>query len=702
MSDFTDDSQGFIENLKGDPADFTSELKPTGPDGPSIFAELRKKSPVPTKELSDHLLSQHGFLERQDRILNILLKEPLLRKRKQSHLSRPERYWLGLARAKLLRRLSIKHDWDRDDDKMAMYLVDDVSPYTLHYEMFITTVREQGSDDQRAYWMPKIENWEIIGAYAQSELGHGSNVRGLECEARWIQKTKQFVLHSPTLTASKWWNGSLGRTGNHAIVVAQLLLPDASGDYKSYGPHPFIVQIRDMKTHKPLDGIVVGDIGPKIGYKSMDNCYCLFKDHVIPHSAMLSRYSKVDPETGRYSKPENPAVVYGSLTAVRANIVMHARLILARAVTVAVRYTSIRRQFQDRDATGKQVEMAVIDYPTVQIRILPLLATTFALHYTGQAMQDLYARTRSDIESGDFSTLAELHSTSSGLKSLCTELAANGTETCRRALGGHGFSEASGLVQLKNDYLSKPTVEGDNWMITQQCSSYLIKQMTAAIAHTSSTSKEPFQQSCRVYLSSRPHHQPLPILSDDNAIVQAFERRSLHLTHQAYTLRVVQKRPWNSLMILLRKQSIAHSQWLLVSNFHHALQNDASLSDPLKNILRLLFRLFALYTIDEYAREFARSQAVSDANLDRLTDVVQELMGKIRPHAVSLVDAWAVPDYLLDSALGRYDGRVYEDLFHRAHRLNPLNEVTVNPDWRTEEIVMGGGKELIDGIMAKL
>ncbi|PNS20453.1 Peroxisomal acyl-coenzyme A oxidase 1 [Sphaceloma murrayae] len=702
MSDSTTNSQGFIESLKGDVDDFTSHLKPTGPDGPVILADLRSNSNVQPQELSQHLLGQHGFLERQDRILGVLLKEPLLRKRKQSHISRPERYWLGLARAKLLRRLSIKHGWEREDDKMAMYLVDDVSPYTLHYEMFITTVREQGNDEQRAYWMPKIESWDIIGAYAQSELGHGSNVRGLECEARWEPKTKQFILHSPTLTASKWWNGSLGRTANHAIVIAQLLLPDRSGMYKSLGPHPFIVQIRDMKTHKPLNGIVVGDIGPKIGYKSMDNCYCLFKHHAIPHSAMLARYSKVDPETGEYSKPENPAVVYGSLTAVRANIVMHARLILARAVTVAIRYTSVRRQFQDRDAKGEEVEMAVIDYPTVQIRILPLLATTFALHYTGQAMQDLYNRTRASIESGDFSSLAELHSTSSGLKSLCTELAANGTETCRRALGGHGFSEASGLVQLKNDYLSKPTVEGDNWMITQQCSSYLIKQMTAAIAHSASTPREPFQQSCRRYLATRARHRHLLVLKEDGAIVEAFERRSMHLTHQAYTQRIVQKRPWNSLMILLRKQSIAHSQWLLVSNFYNSFNDDALRSQPLRHILRLLFRLFALHTMDEHAREFAQAKAVSDVDLDSLPDVVLDLMGRIRPHAVNLVDAWSIPDYLLDSALGRYDGRVYEDLFHRAHRLNPLNDVTVNPDWRTEEIVMGAGPELIEEIAAKL
>ena len=72
----------------------------------------------------------------------------------------------------------------------------------------------------------------------------------------------------------------------------------------------------------------------------------LFDHHRVPHSAMLSRYSKVDLNTGAYSKPANPAVVYGSLTYVRAQIIMHARLIIARAVTIAVRYASVRRQFQ--------------------------------------------------------------------------------------------------------------------------------------------------------------------------------------------------------------------------------------------------------------------------------------------------------------------------------------------------------------------
>lgn len=260
--------------------DFTDRLRPSQPDGPSTLAREREQSNISVDELGRHLLADNGFLERQARILPIVQREALFSKEKQQNLSRPERFKLGLARGKLLRRLADKHDWGNLDYKMAQYLVDDVSPYMLHTEMFITTVREQASKHQQAHWMPLIESWRIIGAYAQTELGHGSNVRGIELEARWETDTKEFVLHSPTLTASKWWNGSLGRIANHAIVVAQLLLPSQGSprQYVSHGPHPFIVQIRDMKTHQPLDGVVIGDIGPKYGYVTMDNAYMLFNN----------------------------------------------------------------------------------------------------------------------------------------------------------------------------------------------------------------------------------------------------------------------------------------------------------------------------------------------------------------------------------------------------------------------------------------
>lgn len=217
------------------------------------------------------------------------------------------------------------------------------------------------------------------------------------------------------------------------------------------------------------------------------------------------------------------------MTSVRANLIHEARFALARAVTVAVRYTAIRHQFPDRDAPESKSEVAVLDYPTVQIRILPLLAATFALHYAGRAMYDNYQQTRQEIERGEFNSLAHMHSLSSGLKSLCTSIAADGIEVCRRSMGGHGFGGGSGLVQLSNDYLAKPTVEGDNWMITQQVAAYVIKRMTSAVETVGKPAVDEMDEQFKSFVKNGGEGRKHDILRNDVDICSAFSLRATAL-----------------------------------------------------------------------------------------------------------------------------------------------------------------------------
>ena len=669
-------------------ADFSDELRPANPQGPDILAKERNKSSIKVHQLASHLLHRGGFLQRQEKILNILKDHVVFSKRNQLNLARPDRYHLALARSKQLRRLSLQHDWNADDHKMAQYLVGEVAPYALHTVMFATSIREQCNEEQLKVWMPRVESWEIIGCYGQTELGHGSNVKGIETVAKWNQDTLDFTIHSPTLTAAKWWNGSLGRTANHAIVVAQLLLPE-NGKFKSYGPHQFVVQIRDMKTNKPLDGIVIGDIGTKFGYAGMDNGYMLFKNFRVSHDSLLSKYTGVSID-GKYIKPKNQAIVYGSMTFVRASIIMESRLVLARACTIAVRYLSIRRQFADRDEGGEEV--AVLDYPSVQIRILPLLAATYALHYTGEAMFDMYWSTRAEIEkNGDLSRLAELHAASSGLKACCTLLVADGSETCRRALGGHGFGGGSGMIPLNTDHLDKPTVEGDSWMISQQTAAYLIKRMTAAVAKEK---LEPIDSQFQDFLD-RSKTQQYSVCRNTADIVPAFKDRVSYLAHKVYQDRIVQRRSWTDLMVDLHGLAIAHSESILVENFYNAVFVNTlkpTVDSAAQSVFQDLFRLFSLTTMSSRSTEFILAGVLQRSELELLAPTIKQLLTSIRPHAVRLVDAWSIPDYLLDSALGRADGDVYNALWQKAHLENPLNMDTFNPDFRTEEIVMGEGE----------
>jgi len=98
--------------------DFTDHLKPAKPRGPETLAKERNQSPIDATALGNHLLSSDGFLERQERILKLVQKEKLLSKEKQQNLSRPDRYKLGLARAKLLRRMQSSYGWGEEDLKL--------------------------------------------------------------------------------------------------------------------------------------------------------------------------------------------------------------------------------------------------------------------------------------------------------------------------------------------------------------------------------------------------------------------------------------------------------------------------------------------------------------------------------------------------------------------------------------------------------
>lgn len=141
----------------------------------------------------------------------------------------------------------------------------------LTISMFRLSVENLGSEAQKAKWLPMIRNLDILGCYAQTEIGHGSNVAALETTATLDKSTDEFVIHTPSISATKYWPGDLGRFSSHAIVFARLII-----DGDDNGVQPFMVQIRDVDSWKILPGVNCGDLGPKIGYSSKDNGWCSF------------------------------------------------------------------------------------------------------------------------------------------------------------------------------------------------------------------------------------------------------------------------------------------------------------------------------------------------------------------------------------------------------------------------------------------
>ena len=80
----------------------------------------------------------------------------------------------------------------------------------------------------------------MIGCYAQTELGHGSDVKGLMTTATYDEGSESFIVNTPNSKAAKWWIGDLGVFATHACVFAQLYVKG-----KNHGVHAFVVPVRD-------------------------------------------------------------------------------------------------------------------------------------------------------------------------------------------------------------------------------------------------------------------------------------------------------------------------------------------------------------------------------------------------------------------------------------------------------------------------
>ncbi|KAI9019467.1 hypothetical protein CLU79DRAFT_758946 [Phycomyces nitens] len=665
------------------PLQFPRHLKPLEPQGSFLLAQERASSTLDVSNLTTAIYGT-DYLCKQARILSILENDPVLGdKSHRYYTGRDVRFTKSLAASKRLAELVKIHGWSAEELGIADVLFDESGPFRLHRSMFMPTLENQGTEEQKALYLEPAKRYEIIGCYAQTELGHGSNVRGLETTATYDTKTHQFILNSPTLTASKWWIGGLGVAATHAIVMARLITLG-----KDFGPHPFIVQIRNLVDHRPLPGIIVGDIGPKFGFNTVDNGLVLFDKVQIPHNSMLAKYARVDMHTGNYIKPPNSKLTYGTMVYVRANIVLESRYVLARAATVAIRYSAVRSQGSDADNPKqisaldgtKVVETPVLDYTIQQYRLFPILAQAYACHFTGQEMHRAYNENQARMAAGDFSYLADLHASSSGLKSLTTTMAVSAIEECRRSCGGHGYSLFSGLGQFYQDYLPKATWEGDNYLLTQQTARYLLKSFRSLKANKVSSPGNSFSTSYLAEYLANPGAR-CPVTNgpfNPEIILSAFKFRSAFLIEKAVHSLDQEHCTWNEMLIDIYRISRAHCQLVLVSNFLGAVfaKDQGDISPANRLVLQKVATLFCLSTMEQEVADFLTSGYLSPSQSLLIRQQTIKALKDIRPEVVALVDAFALPEYLLNSALGGNEGRVYERLTEMTEK-EPLNQSEV-------------------------
>ncbi|KAJ8735314.1 hypothetical protein PYW07_006934 [Mythimna separata] len=546
----------------------------------------------------------------------------------------------------------------------------EVSPFLLHLGMFVPTIMGQCTPEQQSHWLPRALDMQIIGTYAQTELGHGTFIRGLETTATYDPETEEFVLHSPTLSSYKWWAGGLGNTVNYCIVVAQLYTKG-----ECHGTHPFIVQIRDEDNHMPLPGIKVGEIGPKMGFNTADNGFLGFNKHRIPREHMLMKNAQVLKD-GTYVKvARHGKLTYGTMVFVRVVLVNEVAFNLAKACTIAVRYSAIRRQSRPKP---DEAEPQVLDYATQQHKLFIAIATAHALQLCSTWLWESFSAVLAQMKGGNTDTLPEFHALSSCLKAISTSDSAHLIEQCRHACGGHGYMISSGIPHLYNFVSATRTYEGDYTVLLLQTARFLVK------AYEQAEAKQPLTPTV-AYLAYAFSGSKTTWDSSPDGIIRSFQALSAGkvascVANMRTRMRagLSQVDAWEMSTIQLVAAAEAHCRAVISDTYRKEIVRLTANSSPnVKVVMDQLTTLYLYYWALERTGDLLMYTSVSQKDLADLQIAYEALLSKIRPNAVGLVDAFDLRDELLHSALGSYDGRVYERLMEEALK-SPMNKEPVN------------------------
>ncbi|KAJ9577671.1 hypothetical protein L9F63_005751 [Diploptera punctata] len=583
-------------------------------------------------------------------------------------LSHKEKYEETIRKAcvihkKLLEYRSIAGHIDSETEKLLQSVIaavlKDGNPFGLNTVMFVPALLGQGTPEQQSKWLKRAIKYEIIG----TELGHGTFIRGLETTAHYDPNTQEFILNSPTLSSYKWWMPSMGHTANYAVVMAQLYTQGVRR-----GIHLFIVQIRDEETHEPMPGIKVGEIGTKVGMHAINNGYLGFENVRIPRNRMLMKNAQL-PD-GSYVKAPSDKLTYGAMMFVRVIMLQGAAAQLAQASTIAIRYSVVRRQSEMKPG---EPEPQILDYRTQQYKLFPNLATSLAIKQSASFVWKMY--TDNFVIKFDSSGNSIFYERA---KAVCTSTAAQGVETCRLSCGGHGYMTCSNFSCIYGVATASCTYEGENTVLLLQTARYLMKAWQQAVSGVNLTPTVAYlkealseRKSSQQWENSIPH------------IVKAFQRVSAGKVRMG--LKSLQKRinggfapevAWNSTSIELAECAEAHARTFLVETFIKRIA-EINCSVALKTVLVQLSELFAIYTLLRNKGDFLAFSNMTPQDISGLQVWMENLLEALRPNAVGIVDGFDFHDRVLSSALGAYDGRVYERLFEEASK-SPLNKETVN------------------------
>lgn len=528
--------------------------------------------------------------------------------------------------------------------------------------------------NQHHQLLAEFSTGNYIGCFVLTEIAHGTNAKGIQTKATYDVATKSFILHTSDFEAAKCWAGNLGKCATHALIFAQLITSDGV----NRGLHVFIVPIRDLQTHLPFPGVTVGDMGEKIGLNGIDNGFIMFDNYSIPRNCLLNRTADVT-EDGKYVLAlKNERKRYGSslgaLSGGRVTITGICYHYMVIALTIAIRYCAVRKQFGPTEDN----ELPVIEYQTQQWRIIPHLAATYAVKIFSSALRKDFDELQMNRLSKDEDSTAdlgmEIHALSSATKPLCSWISRDMIQDCRESCGGHGYLKMSRLGEIRADNDANCTYEGENNVLIQQASNWLLNQWANVIkgqAVPSPLNSADFLVNAEQILNNKFNQTTVEDVLKPKNLLLIFKWLVCYYLKKTYQrMKEFQSDGMSDFDVknniqtfLARTLSLVYAEHAVMLYFNSCLQ-DPKWKTNEREVLTKLCSLFGAITLEKRLGDlYSGGYASPNSNIDNfLREGIIMLCRDLVDNAVALVDVLAPPDFILNSALGMSDGEVYKHI----------------------------------------
>ncbi|OXA70949.1 acyl-CoA oxidase [Flavobacterium aquidurense] len=519
-----------------------------------------------------------------------------------------------------------------------------VIKFGVQFGLWGMSVQSLGTEKHYAKYLKDIGSLKIPGCFAMTETHHGSNVKGLETTATYNHNDQTFTIHTPNKNAQKEYIGNAAVHGQMATVFAKLII-----EGHDYGVNAFIVPLRDTNGNT-LNGIKIGDCGHKMGLNGVDNGTISFDNVVIPKENMLDRFASVN-DKGEFESPipsDNRRffTMLGTLVGGRIGIPRSALAAAKSGLTIAIRYSDQRRQFGPEGGS----EVPILNYRMHQRRLIPPLAKTYAVHF---ALQYLTNRFLNKTEA----EMQEIEALAAGMKSYSTWSTRDILQECREAIGGKGYLSENRIDALKNDTEIYTTFEGDNTVLMQLVAKNRLSEFRKAFgemgaagiisyvyenAKTAITEKNPIATR-----KTDDEH-----LLDEEFHLQAFIHREK--TILASAARRIKKlvdgglEPYDAFNVVQHQMidvAQAYLERVVLEQFQLAIKEVEDIKS--KEILTKLNHLYALSQIEKNKAWYLEDGYMEAVKTKAIRKMVNQLCWDIRPDAVSLVNAFDIPESCL-------------------------------------------------------